>query len=149
MNQETFMMIDSYLDGELDSEEEEVLFEQLSLSRDSREYFGKVYLLKNHTKSLSNEFPRSLEKRILNNKRETKLQHFSYSAGIAAAVISVILLIISALLLNRVMDYGNEIRTSILQIKKQNAMIEALYNSLPPTEVRAQYSNEIIIKPNI
>lgn len=143
------MKIDSYLDGELDPGEEELLFEQLSLNQDSRDYFRKVNMIKNHTKSLASEFPGSLEKRILNNKQETKKRQISFNPGIAAAVIAFILLIISGFLLNRMIDYGNDIRTSLVLIKKQNAIIESLYNCLPPTEVRAQYSNEIIIKPKI
>lgn len=143
------MKIDSYLDGELDPGEEELLFEQLSLNQDSRDYFRKVNMIKNHSKSLASEFPGSLERRILNNKQETKMRQMSFNTGIAAAVIAFILLIVSAFMLNRMIDYGNDIRTSLAQIKKQNAMIEALYNCLPPTEVRAQYSNEIIIKPKI
>lgn len=152
MNDEIFRMIDSYVDGELSRPDEDILFEQLALHSDARDYFRKVNIIKNQTESLTNEFPMLLEKKIIGSVQRNSLQRYPYGAriiGIAAAGISVILLVISLLLLSLVSDYRNEINSAVIQMKKQNIMIEALYNSFPPTEVHAQYSNEIIIKPKI
>lgn len=152
MNDEVYMMIDSYIDGELSRNDEDLLFEQLALNSDARDYFRKVNLIRNQTESLIKEFPALLEKKIIGGVRRNYLQRYSYSTrftGIVAAGISVVLLIISLFLLNQLADYRNEIHSAVNQMRKQNTIIEALYNSFPPTEVHAQYSNEIIVKPKI
>ncbi len=152
MNSEIFLMIDSYIDGELSPQDEDILFEQLALESDARDYFRKVNLIKNGADSLADEFPSKLERDIIGSINRRSSGKFSNHAGITgyvAAGISVILLIISLLLLNQVSGYRNEINSVINQINKQNIIIEALYNSFPPTEVHPEYSDEIIIKPKI
>ena len=152
MNDEIFLMIDSYIDGELSRNDEDILFEQLALNSDARDYFRKVNLIRNQTECLTKEFPVMLEKKIISGVQRNSLQRYSYSArftGIVAAGISIFLLAITFFLLNQVADYRNEIRSAVNQMRKQSTIIEALYNSFPPTEVHAQYSNEIIIKPKI
>lgn len=152
MNNEIFLMIDSYIDGELNQKDEEILFEQLALNSDARDYFRRVNLISNQTRLLTDEFPYKLEENITEKLYSAGSVRRSFSqraTGYAAAAVSVILLIISLLLLNEVSGYRQEINSAINQLNKQNTIIEALYNSLPATEVHAKYSNEIIIKPKI
>lgn len=152
MNDEIYLLIDSYIDGELNRKEEDILFEQLALNSDARDYFRRVNLIRNQTKSFTEEFPSSLEKIIVSKvRRHTSFMH-SYGSritGYIVAGISVMLLIISLFLLSEISGYRDEINSAVSQMNKQNEIIEALYNSLPPTVIRATYSNEIIVKPNI
>ena len=152
MNEQVFYMIDSYLDGELNHEDEEALFGQLADNADARDYFRKVNIIRTQTEAINDEFPPLLEQRILERSHKKRFFKFSESIGYTgtiAAAVSVILLVISLFLLNEVSDYRNEINSALNQLNKQNLMIETLYNSLPATIVQAEYSNEIIIKPKI
>lgn len=154
MNNEIFLMIDSYIDGELNHSDEDILFEQLALNSDARDYFRRVNLIRNHTGALPDEFPSKLEENIIAKvyKPASGYAESSFNCRVAryaAGAISIILLIISLFLLNEVSGYREEINTALNRLNKQDAIIEALYNSLPTTEVQAKYSNEIIIKPKI
>lgn len=152
MDNEIFLMIDSYIDGELNRKDEDMLFEQLAINSDARDYFRRVNLIRSQTKSLTDEFPAELEGNITRKVFASGSVRRSFSqraAGYAAAAISFVLLLISLLLLNEVSGYRQEINSAVNQLNKQNTIIEALYNSLPAAEVQAKYSNEIIIKPKI
>ncbi len=152
MDEKIFIMIDSYIDGELNRNDEDILFEQLAVNPDARDYLRKVNLVNNQTRLSVAEFPSSLERNILEGIGGRSQPRVSTSArltGLISAGISVILLIVSLLLLGQVSDYRNEINSAVTRMQKQNVMIEALYNSYPAAEVHAQYSNEIIVKPNI
>ncbi len=152
MDDKIFIMIDSYIDGELNRNDEDILFEQLAVNPDARDYLRKVNLVNNQTRQSVAEFPSFLERNILKGTSGRSAPPISTSArltGFISAGISVILLILSLFLLGQVSDYREEINSALNQMQKQNIMIEALYNSYPAAEVRAQYSNEIIVKPNI
>ncbi len=152
MDEKIFIMIDSYIDGELNRSDEDILFEQLAVNPDARDYLRKVNLVNNQTRLSSVDFPLSLEQNILNKLDRISAPRVSLSArlgGYISAGISIILLVISLFLLGQVSDYRNEINSALNRMQKQNQMIQALYNSYPAAVVHAQYSNEIIIKPNI
>jgi hypothetical protein len=152
MDEKIFMMIDSYIDGELNRNDEDILFEQLALNPDVRDYLRKVNLVKNQTRLSSGGFPSSLERNILTSVRSRTTPRLSGGARLAgyiSAGISIILLVISLFLLGQVSDYRNEIHSVLNRMETQNEMIQALYNSYPAAVVHAQYPNEIIIKPNI
>ena len=152
MNENTFKMIDSYLDGELNRGDEDILFEQLAVNPEAREYLRKVNLVSNQTRLSAAEFPSTLEQNILNSVNKRTASPFTPAArltGYFAAGISIILLIVTLFLLGQVSDYRTEIRTVLNRVEKQDQMIEALYNSFPAAEVKAAYSNEIIVKPKI
>ena len=152
MNENTLKMIDSYLDGELNRSDEDILFEQLAVNPEAREYLRKVNLVSNQTRLSAAEFPSSLEQNILSSVNKRSVSPFTPAArltGYFAAGISIILLIVTLFLLSQVSDYRTEIKTVLNRVEKQDQMIEALYNSFPAAEVRAEYSNEIIVKPKI
>lgn len=148
-----FSKINEFADGELDHQDEIFLFEQLAVDVDARNYFRKINLVRNELENSDKEFPSSLEKKILRKIQPTpdKSYIFKYAgfAGALTAVILIVLLVISLFLLSEVSDYRHEINSVKDQLNTQNKTIEALYNSLPPVDVRAVYSNEIIIKPKI
>lgn len=95
MDEKIFMMIDSYIDGELNRNDEDILFEQLALNRDVRDYLRKVNLVKNQTRLSSGGFPSSLERNILTSVRSRTTPRLSGGARLAgyiSAGISIILL---------------------------------------------------------
>jgi len=152
MEEKIFIMIDSYIDGELNRSDEDLLFEQLALNPDARDYLRKVNLVNNQTRLTGAEFPASLERNILHgisSKPAFRVSRNTRLAGYFSAGISIILLLLSVFLLSQVTDYRAEINIALSRMQKQDQMIEALYNSYPPAEVHARYSNEIIVKPNI
>ncbi len=152
MNDRIFLMIDSYIDGELNRSDEDILFEQLAVDPDARDYLRKVNLINKQTRHSAVNLPSSLEQNILssvNRKSARRISRGARITGYFSAGISIILLIISLFLLGQVSDYRNEFNSAMDQMKKQNQMIEALYNSYPAAEVHARYSNEIIVKPKI
>jgi len=109
MNSEIFLMIDSYVDGELDRNEEEILFEQLASNPEARNYLRKVNVLNNQLKLSAAEFPPHLERDITNSISRRTASPLSYKArfaGYISAGISTILLIISLFLLLRISGSG-------------------------------------------
>lgn len=152
MDDKIFLMIDSYIDGELNRSDEDILFEQLAVNSDARDYLRKVNLVNNQTKLTVTEFPSELERNILSGITRKSVPGISGTArltGYISAGISLILLIISLFLLEQVSDYRTEMNDAMNRMQKQNQMIEALYYSYPAAEVHARYSNEIIVKPKI
>lgn len=152
MNERIFLMIDSYIDGELNRSDEDILFEQLAVNPDARDYLRKVNLINKQIRLSEVDLPSSLEQNILgsvNRKSAHGISRRTRVTGYLSAGISVILLIVSLFLLEQVSDYRTEIDTAIDRMEKQNQMIEALYNSYPAAEVQAHYSNEIVVKPKI
>ncbi len=152
MDENIFIMIDSYIDGELNRSDEDILFEQLAVNPDARDYLRKVNYVNSQSRMSSVEFAPSLERNILNHIDQRSVSRVTPAVkltGYFAAGISVILLIVSLFLLGEVSDYRTEINTALNRMEEQNQMIEALYNSYPAAEVHARYSNEIIVKPKI
>ncbi len=152
MDSEIYLMIDSYVDGELDRNDEDKLFEHLAVNPEARDYLRKLNLVNNQMHLSAVEFPSKLERNILNRisrKFTPRVHHIAGLTGYISAGISIILIIISLLLLTRISDYRDEIKSALNQVQKQNSMIEALYYSYPAAEVHAQFSNEIIVKSNI
>lgn len=154
MNKENlFIKIGEYIDGELKQSEEESLFAELALDSEARNYLRKMSLLKQAGVDDEVEFPIHLEEKILT---ATTLKEFSIvrgrpAFGFAKYVsigISVVLIVISLFLFNSINEYRGEIKKIVNQVEEQKELIKVLYNSLPSTEVRATYSNEIIVKPN-
>lgn len=153
MDDKLFLKLNEFADGELDHNDEVFLFEQLAVDSEARNYFRKINLIRNELGKSDEEFPSSLEKKILQHTQPVPERSFIYKyAGVAGAltgIILIILLVVSLFLLNEVSDYRHEINSVKDQINVQNRTIEALYNSLPPVDVKAVYSNEIIVKPKI
>ncbi|HSD62625.1 MAG TPA: hypothetical protein VLB50_02470 [Ignavibacteriaceae bacterium] len=153
MDEKLFAKINEFADGELSHQDEIFLFEQLAVDAEARNFFRKINLVRSVLEGSEEEFPPSLEKKILRKAEVTPERNFLFKytglAGLVTGIISIILLIISIFLLSEVSDYRKEINSVISQVKAQNKTIEALYNSLPPVDVKAVYSKEIIIKPKI
>jgi len=155
MNSEKVIeLINKYVDGKLSGENEAELFNSLSTDEAARDYLRSLYKLKRFVSESIEEFPEDLEERIfrninsqISNKKKASnnhplILHWSYAAA-------VILLFISGYLFLKVTAYQQKIENVSNQIMTQAKTIDLLYNSFQAVEVRANYDNQIIIKPNI
>ena len=145
-------LINRYFDNELDKSEEVFLFTQLSQMDEAREYFKQMNVLSENMKNTFEEFPLGLEEGILNATvtEIKKERRFPFNlTTVIGYVFSVVLLVISLLVYTESIEYKKDIEMNIQQINYQNKMLEMMFNSLPPTEVKAKLENPIIIRPTI
>ncbi|MBU0559998.1 MAG: hypothetical protein KJ799_13485 [Bacteroidetes bacterium] len=148
-------LIDLYFDGELKKEAEALLFTQLSINDESREYFKSMNLLKSEINDSVKEFPEELEARIFHStfgqikseKRFFELPQFV--PHLVLYTLTIILLTFSIIFYNRLNNYEETLQIKTQQVNQQSQLIELLLNSLPATEVKGNVENEIIIKANI
>lgn len=151
-NEKIKELINRYFDNELDKSEEVFLFTQLSQMDDAREYFKQMNVLSENMKNTFEEFPLELEEEILNAtvtgiEKEKRFPFNLYT--VVGYTISVILMIISFSIYSESKEYKKDIEMNIRQINQQNRLLEMMFNSLPPTEVKAKFDNDIIIRPTI
>ncbi|MCF6269468.1 MAG: hypothetical protein L3J41_07150 [Melioribacteraceae bacterium] len=145
-------LINRYFDNELDKEEEIFLFTQLSQVEEAREYFKQMNVLSENVKNTFVEFPPELEEDILNatvTGVENKKQFTFNLQSIFGYAFSVVLLIISLIIYTQSIEYKKDIEMNIQQINQQNKILEMMFHSLPPVEVKAKFTNDIIIRPTI
>jgi len=145
-------LINRYFDNELDKGEEVFLFTQLSQMEEAREYFKQMNLLSENMKNTFEEFPSRLEEEILNAtvtgiEKERRFPFNLYT--VIGYAFSVVLLAISLFLYTDSLEHKKDIEMNIQQINYQDKMLEMMFNSLPPTEVKAKIANQILIKPTI
>ena len=147
-------MINLYFDGELEKSKEVNLFSLLASDQTARDYFKQLSLIRNAVDNDAEDFPAELEERILRSigsKVVTKTGIFSnikiFSAISYAAAL--ILLFISGYLFFKVSNYQERVDSLSEQMMMQTKTIQMLYNSLPTSEVTAQYSNQVIVKSNL
>ena len=145
-------LINGYFDNELDKSEEVFLFTQLSQMEEAREYFKQMNVLSENIKNTFDEFPAGLEEEILSAtvsgiEKEKRFPFNLYT--VLGYSFSVVLLIISLIIYTESIEYKKDIEMNIQQINQQNKMIELLFHSLPETEVKATFANEIVVKPTI
>ncbi len=142
-------LIQLYIDGELEKEKEAYVFTHLSGCEECRSFFRTLAAITANIHK--EEFPNELETRIFNsiNAKETKRENkffrkvFIRTISYAAALF---LLAASLFLYQQANDYKNEVINMNRQIQSQTQMIDLLYNTMPPTVVRAKFDHEIIIK---
>ncbi len=143
-------LINSYFDNELDKSEEVLLFTQLSQDEVAREYFKQMNVLGENVKNTFEEFPTDLEEEILNStligSQKKSIFSFNIQSFIGYAF-SVVLLVISLFIYTQSIEYKADIEMNIQQINQQNKMLELMFNALPPTEIRAKFENEVVIRP--
>ena len=147
-------LINLYFDGELAKSEEASLFSLLASDQTARDYFKQLSVIRNAVDNDREDFPAELEERILRSvgsKAAAKTGMFTnikFFSAISYAS-ALILLFLSGYLFFKVSNYQERVDNLSQQMIMQSNTIQMLYNSLPSVEVRATYSNEIIIKPNI
>ena len=141
-----------YFDNELEREEEIFLFTQLSQVDEAREYFKQMNVLSENIKNTFEEFPLELEEEILNatvaKVKSKKGSNFNFQSLLGYAF-SVVLLIISLVVYTQSIEYKKDIEMNIQQINQQSKVLEMMFHALPPVEVKAKFTNDIIIRPTI
>ena len=148
-------LINEYFDDEIKKEEEVFLFTTLSQDEAAREYFKKMNLLKTSLDEVKEEFPLELEERIyysLEDKVQKENNFFNYRNlfAMASYAIAIILLVTSTVLFFKVEEYKKDMDNAVNVISAKSETIELLLqNTLPTTEVKAKFPNEIIIKSNL
>ncbi len=148
-------LINEYFDDEMKKEEEVFLFTTLSQDEEAREYFKKMNLLKSSLDEVKENFPLELEERIyysLDDKVQKEKNFFNFRNLFQMAYysIAIILLVISIVLFFRVEEYKKDMDNAVNIISAKSETIELLLqNTLPTTEVKAKFPNEIIIKSNL
>lgn len=147
-------LINLYFDGELEKSKEVNLFSLLTSDQSARDYFKQLSLIRNAVDNDAEDFPAELEERILRSigsKASKKTGIFSkvkiFSAISYAAAL--ILLFLSGYLFFKVSNYQERVDNLSEQMMMQTKTIQMLYNSLPTTEVTAEFSNKVIVKSNI
>ncbi len=147
------IMINEFLDGELDKSKEGFLFTQLSLDENFREYFKKHTSLKNEFQNLNEEYPSSLDSEILNSLIKIKPSKEVYSfqnnvAKYSGFLVAIILLILSIFYINESRINSIQLERTIKQVENQEQMIELLINSIPAAEIKSAQEGTIIITSN-
>ncbi len=151
-NEKIKELINRYFDNELDKSEEVFLFTQLSQVEEAREYFKQMNVLSENMRNTFEDFPLNLEEDILNSTVTgiQKQNKFSFNIqSILGYAFSVVLLIISLFIYTQSLEYKANIKMNIQQINQQNKMLQMMFNALPPVEVKAKFTNDIIIRPTI
>jgi hypothetical protein len=146
-------MINKYFDEELTKNQEIAMFSMLSQDSEAIDYFKKMNQLRSTVDKNREEFPASLDEKILLSlsQREKKNNLFGGQKIfiLGSYALAVIMFIISAFLFNSLNNYKMEVDYAVNEIKVKTQMIDfILNNTLPAAEVRAVNSNEIIIKAN-
>lgn len=152
-NDELEIMINEFLDGELDKSKEGFLFTQLSLDENFREYFKKHTSLKNEFQNLNEEYPSSLDSEILNSLIKIKPSKEVYSfqnnvAKYSGFLVAIILLILSIFYINESRINSIQLERTIKQVENQEQMIKLLINSIPAAEIKSAQEGTIIITSN-
>ena len=145
------IMVDEFLDGELDKNKEPILFTHLSLDEEARDYFKSLNSIKSVVESTIEEFPESLDSRILYSITSTNKKNLFFTVknnipALLSYTLAVMLLVVSVVFYSQSADYKEILDQKIEQVDQKNQMIELLMNSLPQTEVNANLDNEVIIK---
>ncbi len=149
-NDEIKYLISLYADGELETDNEPDLFEEMSKSAELRNYYKKLMLVKMAVHNDIKDVPSNLDKRIYSNAANEKksastsaINNFTRYIPYAAAVM---LLILALLYFRKSDDYQNQIFNLTREIEDQNRRIELLYHALPPIEVYSNYKQTNNIK---
>ena len=152
--EEIKIMTDEFLDGELEKNKEPILFTHLSLDEEARDYFKSLNSIKGVVESTIEEFPESLDSRILYSITSTNKRNIFFTVknnipAFLSYTIAVLLVVVSLVFYNQTMDYKQTLDKKIEQVDQKNLMIELLMNSLPQTEVNAKLDDQVIVKAKI
>ena len=152
---ELITMVDLYFDSELEKSKEPVMFIQLSQDFEAREYFKKMNALKAGISDTIQDFPSSLDAKILrtigslNEKRTSLFWNKKVFAAISFAA-TVILLALTLFFYSKSEEYKVQFIDLTREVKQQNDKLELLMNALPQVEVKGGYvqTKQIVVRPN-
>jgi hypothetical protein len=152
---ELINLIDLYFDGELEKSREAILFTSLGADMDAREYFKKRNSLQAAMLNEMEEFPQSLDEKILMKleKIESKRSNTFLSQKVFTAIaysFSIILLASSIFYYSRSQEYKVQFYDLTREVRKQNEQINLLMNALPQVDVQGSYVKikEVVVRPH-
>lgn len=141
------IMIEQFLDGELDKKKEPVLFEILAHDEECREYFRNLNRIKKANLELIEDFPDELEDRIfqsikrVEDRKNQKRPGINWFALIPYAV-GVVLAVLSIYFYAEANTYKVQRDQAVNIIFKQEEEIEMyLFKSLPEIKVTSENKN--------
>lgn len=153
---EIIIMIDLYFDRELEKGKEALMFSMLSQDAEAREHFKKVNALKGVFATSTEQFPLSLDEKILRSVSSIneKQSAFFINKKVFSAItysVTVILLILTMFFYSKSEEYKVQFFDLTREVKKQNDKLELLMNALPQVDVSGSYyrTKQIIVRPNI
>lgn len=155
LNNEIVNLINEYCDGELNPEQESYLFSILSANTEAREYFKRMNELKTYTASSKEDFPESLDNRILASIKKPSIAPvkvfkpvdvFSY-----LAYALVLLVVISGyIFFGKYSIQQEQLTTANETISRQRDLIQLItLNESEEVKVHGELENKIIIKANM
>lgn len=133
-NNEFKIMVDKFLDSELDKNRESKLFERLAFDEECRNYFRQIHNIKKVIHEEVEEFPAELEERIMYSVAtlDGKKQKSFFSNRIFALVaysFAVILLFITLHFYSMSVNYKDEIKSAVEQVSRQEELLKLLINN--------------------
>jgi predicted anti-sigma-YlaC factor YlaD len=145
------MLIQSFLDGELEKEKEGIVFTHLSTCQDCREFMKGINLLNSTAQEEIKEFPLSLDESIMLaiEKRETHKHSNIFTFRIPAYVsyaLGVVIILLGLYLFDTTREYRSEMREAVNTMKEQNQQIQLIMNCLPEAEAKAEIQNAILVQ---
>jgi hypothetical protein len=146
-------LIDLYFDGELERGQEAILFTSLGADKEAREYFKKLNSLHSAISNSIDEFPQSLDYKILHNleKIDSETSHTFFSRKVFTSIalsFSIILLAVSIFFYSKSEEYKVQLVDLTREVKQQNENILSIMNTLPEVEVRGAYIRMKMIRVN-
>jgi len=149
------IMIDEYLDGELNKEKENYLFSVLSSDKDAREYFKQMNRLKIFVGAGAENYPDSLDRKIQKRINSSTSSFKSIFTGknilyYTAYAVILILLFAGYILFDKY-DFQKEQLTAARQtISQQKELIELITTGDEnQIIVSGELENKIIINANL
>lgn len=141
-------MIGAYYDGELEKGSEAYVFTHLAECVECREYFKSLSIISSSVQKEA--FPLELEERIFGaigkKTQNNKSRLFKRIFVPVTYAVTILLIVLSVFLFNRITDYKDQIELVSRQVRAQNQTIELLFNSLPAAQVDAKINNPVIVK---
>jgi hypothetical protein len=153
---ELINMIDNYFDGELEKGKEPIMFTSLALDEEAREHFKKMNLLITGIMQTMEEFPSSLDEKILRSVGSIQEKHTSAFINkkvfyVITYSATIVLLILTIFFYSKTEEYKVQFYDLTREVKNQNDKIELLMNTLPEVEVTGGYlrTKQIIVTPKL
>jgi hypothetical protein len=147
-------LIDLYFDNELEKGKEALLFTQLGINEEAREYFKKMNKLNDAVAGTMDEFPQKLEEKILYgiSKQSRKSENGFFTQKFFTAIaysFSIVLLALSIFFYSKSEEYKVQFVDLTREVKEQNQKINMLINALPQVDVQGQYVQvkEVLVTP--
>ena len=152
LNEKFVIMMNEFVDGELEKEKENFLFTELGQNDEAREYFKSLTSIKMMSANSVEKFPSELDGKILTNLKESSSKSLFQTLipgriSFLAYSVLIIMLTIGYFLFNQISFQQTQLELANQRVIKQERLIQLIMsNQLPPVTVRPDSENEIVIQ---